>query len=148
MSEDYLIFRPLYLFVNLITVVSIALLVIKGQVPSWHKNTLWIVAFGCLGNLLTLIMGILYGRDHAMSYHSIGYIFEFLVTGGLAIVSSTFAYRYLTGVYGCPYSGLVTKQEPRIVAKRPPRKAPIKAAPVKKTPIKKVVAKKRGSYRV
>jgi hypothetical protein len=131
MNDDfYLVFRPIYFAINFIIVLTMTVLVVKGQVPDWHKKLVWFIAWGAAGICVTLAFGIYFGAAHPLSYKSIGYIPEFIVNFCVALIGAVFTWRYYKNK---------TKPKVEPTTANSPRKSPaIKRAAVKKVATKTV----------
>ena len=107
------------------------ILVVKGQVPDWHKKLVWFIAWGAAGICVTLAFGMVYGPDHPLSYRHVGYIPELIVNCCVALIGAVFAWRYYKKKEA-PVAKVEPKTSPR------PRKSPATKRPI----VKKVAAKK------
>ena len=92
-------FRPFSFIVNLIIFITCVFLVLKGQIPEWHKKLIYFMAWVALCICATLMVGMVYGRDHVFSYYQIGIIFESLFNGAVAMIGVVFCIRYFKGAY-------------------------------------------------
>jgi uncharacterized BrkB/YihY/UPF0761 family membrane protein len=133
MSDDlYLVFRPIYFAINFIIVLTMTVLVVKGQVPDWHKKFVWFIAWGAAGICVTLAFGMYFGAAHPLSYKSIGYIPEFIVNFSVALIGAAFTWRYYKN-----------KKQPVKTVKAEPKTVPApKKSPALKRPVVKKVASK------
>jgi uncharacterized BrkB/YihY/UPF0761 family membrane protein len=133
MNDDfYLVFRPIYFAINFIIVLTMTVLVVKGQVPDWHKKLVWFIAWGAAGICVTLAFGMYFGPAHPLSYKSIGYVPEFIVNFSVALIGAAFTWRYYKN-----------KNKPNVEPKTStrPRKIPATKRPVVKKAVAKKVAK-------
>ena len=92
-------FRPFSFIVNLTIFITCVFLVLKGQIPEWHKKLIYFMAWVALCICATLLVGAFYGRDHVFSYYQIGIIFESLFNGAVAVIGVIFCVRYYKGAY-------------------------------------------------
>ena len=136
-DELYAIFRPIYFLINFTIVFTMTILVVKGQVPDWHKKLVWFIAWGSAGICVTLAFGMYFGAAHPLSYKSIGYIPEFIVNFCVALIGAVFAWRYYKKKNEAPV--VTVKAEPKTVPK--PKKSPATKRPVAKKVAAKKVAK-------
>jgi hypothetical protein len=126
-------FRPISFVVNLTIFLSCVFLVLKGQIPAWHKQLIYFMAWVALCICATLMVGMVYGREHTFSYYQIGIIFESLFNGAVAVIGVVFCIRYYKGAYA---EKPVTKVAPKLpttvrtATRNVAKKAARKKAPV------------------
>lgn len=138
MSEElYMVFRPIYFLINLTIVYTMTILVVKGQVPDWHKKLVWFIAWGAAGICVTLAFGMYYGKEHPLSYRNAGYIPELIVNFCVALIGVVFTWRY----YKYKKEPVKTiRAEPKTVPA--PKKSPATKRPVVKKPAAKKTVRK------
>lgn len=120
-------FRPVSFAANLTIFLTCVFLVLKGQIPAWHKQLIYFMAWVALCICATLIVGLVYGREHPLSYYQIGIIFETLFNGAVAVIGVVFCIRYYKGAYTeKPALPTTVRTARRNVAKKVARKkAPV-----------------------
>ena len=123
-------FRPFSFIVNLTIFITCVFLVLKGQIPEWHKKLIYFMAWVALCICATLMVGMVYGRDHVFSYYQIGIIFESLFNGAVAVIGVVFCIRYFKGAYKEPAAKPKLPTTVRTATRNVAKKAARKKAPV------------------